>query len=263
MTGDIATRARPARRPFLLSGLVRCGVCGGGYTAQGANRLACANYREKGPTACTNRRHVNRRDVERRVLDGLHDRLLSPEAVAAYVRAYHQEYDRALAELRETRRPIERRLAEVERAIGRAVDAIVSGDGTIAALGDRLKALEAEKDQLLQQLAAANADPATQTAVTRLHPAAGETYVRRIRAARAAMEEGREGLEPDRDRALIENLRDLIQAIEIHPESNETRSPYRVTLRGDLARLLRHDDGSHVGGPLVAGGGIEPPTCGL
>ena len=111
-------------------------------------------------------------------------------------------------------------------------DALAGEDARLVRVGQPLVLTEQETD-----LAAADADPATQTAVTRLHPAAGEAYVRRIRAARTAMEEGREGLEPDRDRALIENLRDLIQAIEIHPESNETRSPYRVTLRGDLARL--------------------------
>lgn len=252
--GDPATRKKPARRPYLLSGLVFCGQCGASYTAQGANRLACAAYRDKGPVVCTNRRHVNRTEVEGRVLTGLRERLLSPEAVAAYVRLYHANWERLASENRDRRRPTERRLAEVERAIARAVDAIVNGVGQVAALGVRLRDLEAEKESLAGTLAALDrgSQPPTQ-----LHPRAGEVYVRRVEHLQSLISDGAP-TDGEADAGLIASVRDLIHRIDIHPESNEARAPFRITLHGDLARLLRPDSPRHVGGRMVAGGSVEP-----
>ena len=256
--GDLATRKKPARRPFLLSGLVFCGRCGGGYTAQGGNRLACANYREKGGSVCGNRRHVNRRELETRVLSGLRDRLLDPEAVETYVRAYHAAWEAAQNEARGRKQPVERRLAEIERAIKRGVDAIMSGAGDVSAISDRLRELEGEKAELVRSLEQIDS---SSPAVLRLHPRVGEVWVKRVELVQARLALG-DGLTIDEDREMIEHLRDLIHRIDVTPESNETRAPYRVTLHGDLARLLRQT-APQVGGPMVAGGGLEPPTCGL
>ena len=259
-SGDLSTRQRPARRPYLLSGLVHCGRCGAGYAAQGQNRLACAAYREKGPAVCDNRRHVNRVEVETRVLTGLKERLLAPEAVAAFVRAYHAEWDRLAAVARDRRRPAERRLGEVERAITRAVDAILDGAGDVSALTTRLRQLETEKAELTETLAAIDREAPN---TTQLHPRIGDVYVDRVERLQTMIADGRPA-DTDKDRALIESVRDLIARIDITPESQEPRAPYAVTLHGDLARLLRPLDAApHVGGRVVAGGGLEPPTCGL
>lgn len=256
--GAAAGSARPARRPYLLSGLIRCGQCGAGYTAQGGNRLACAAYREKGPAVCTNRRHVNRLEVERRVLSGLKERLLSPEAVAAYVRAYHAAWAERAAEQRSARAPLEKRLAVVERAIKRGVDAIFDGSADARAVGDRLKALEAEQVQIRAALDQVEADgpPPVQ-----LHPRAADAY----RAKVTELESHLSGAEPGRepDPALIRALRELIDGIEVHPEGDEIRAPYRLVMHGEMNRLIRPAEAPHVGGPMVAGGGIEPPTYGL
>lgn len=258
--GDLATRRKPARRPYLLSGLTFCGACGGAYAAQGKNRLACTAYREKGPAICSNRRHVNRRDVEARVLTGLRERLLSPEAVAAYVRAYHQAWADAAETKRQSRRPAEKRLGELRRQIERAVDAIVSGVGKADALTQRLQVMEAEATALEAQLASIDQQAPLPV---QLHPKAGEAYVAWVKALEVILADadGRAGNETDM--ALLQEVRDLIDRIEIIPESNETRAPYKVTLHGALARLLSPSASPHVGGRVVVGGGIEPPTCGL
>ena len=71
---------RVHRRKFLLSGLLECGCCGGGYTIIGKDRYGCATLRAKG--TCANQRTIMRQHIETRVLSGLKERLLAPELVA-------------------------------------------------------------------------------------------------------------------------------------------------------------------------------------
>ena len=52
--GNALNRAH--RRKFLLTGLLECGVCGGGYTIMGKDRYGCAGHRNKG--TCGNDRTI-------------------------------------------------------------------------------------------------------------------------------------------------------------------------------------------------------------
>ena len=86
-TGNALNRAH--RGVFLLSGLLRCGCCGGGYTIIGRDRYGCATRRGRG--TCGNGTTITRQAVERRVIDGLRERMLTPALAAEFVRAYRAE----------------------------------------------------------------------------------------------------------------------------------------------------------------------------
>lgn len=92
--GNALNRAH--RRKFLLSGVLACGICGGGYTIMGKDRYGCAAHRSKG--TCTNDRTVGRAEIERRVLGGLKHRLLAPELFETFAAAYLAESQRLLRE---------------------------------------------------------------------------------------------------------------------------------------------------------------------
>ncbi|WP_460452625.1 recombinase zinc ribbon domain-containing protein, partial [Alsobacter sp. SYSU BS001988] len=80
------------RARFLLSGLLRCGCSGGGYTVIGKDRYGCATRRQKG--ACDNGRTITRQEIGSRVLAGLKERLLAPDLVAAFMTALQGELTR-------------------------------------------------------------------------------------------------------------------------------------------------------------------------
>src|SRR5262249_49607495 len=80
------------RAPHLLSGLLRCGLCGGAYTSVGSDRYACANHVNRG--TCGNRRTISRPSIEHRVLGGLKAQLLAPELFAEFVREFQAECNR-------------------------------------------------------------------------------------------------------------------------------------------------------------------------
>ena len=77
------------RRPrFLLSGLIKCGVCGSGYVKISQTHFGCASARNKG--TCSNRKAIRRDLLEETVLQGLQDRLMNAEHLDLFCKEYYQ-----------------------------------------------------------------------------------------------------------------------------------------------------------------------------
>jgi hypothetical protein len=153
--GDTASRAgstrgallAAARRPrWLLSGLVRCGTCGGSMTVVGADgRLGCANHRERG--MCNNRRSVLRDHILTRVLAGLKDRLLAPELVEAFVSEYISQVNLANRNATLRQNQLQAELERLERQIRTMVRTIADTGGS-RTLVQELRNLEQRQDEL-------------------------------------------------------------------------------------------------------------------
>lgn len=256
--------------PWLLSGLVKCGRCGGSYTVYTSGKLVCATYREKGAAACSNRRTPMRNEIERRVIEGLKTRLLTPAVVEEAMREHRIAAEERRRIATGQRLPLERRLAETKRTIERIVDAVEQGRATNSML-DRMMTREAEKTELEAQLAALDAD---QTPAVTLHPNAGAMFselVGQLQDRLAKLGKNADGQLTDREREFIDAVRALVVRIDVEPESDAPRAPLRINLVGNLAAFVSDEvnPSAQSGlpskglGKLVAGGGIEPPTCGL
>jgi site-specific DNA recombinase len=142
---------RAHRRRFLLSGLLVCGGCGGGYTIMGKDRYGCAAHRSKG--TCGNDRTISRQAIEGRVLDGLKHRLLAPDLFETFARAYQEECEALARAADAARAGLATRLSQVERKIAAMIRAIEDGLYQ-PAMKERMIALEAEKAQLTAELTA-------------------------------------------------------------------------------------------------------------
>ncbi len=77
----------------VLSGLLRCGVCGGNMIVTGRDHYACSNHRNKGDSVCPNSHGVRRSTLETRVIAALRKQVLDERAAEAIV-------ERALAQIR-------------------------------------------------------------------------------------------------------------------------------------------------------------------
>src|SRR5690625_3850319 len=85
------------RRPrYLLSGLVRCGACGGGFSIINATSLGCSTARNKG--VCDNRLTIRRYALEFLVLYALRTQLMAPDAVKVFAETYVAEINRLRSE---------------------------------------------------------------------------------------------------------------------------------------------------------------------
>lgn len=119
--GNALNRAH-RRQTFLLSGLLVCGCCGGSYTIMGKDRYGCATRRIKG--ICGNAKTVTRQTVERRVLGGLRERMLTPELVEEFVRTFEAE----LAAHRRTAGEARERLTSQLQDVRRRLEGITARD---------------------------------------------------------------------------------------------------------------------------------------
>jgi site-specific DNA recombinase len=120
-------RLSDRRRPrHMLSGVVRCGACGGNMIAASDRRLTCSAHINKG--TCDNRRTIKVEEVETRVLEALQLYLLERHVVEAVVEAYRLERERLAAERAKAVREVERELASIERQIARIIDYIATTD---------------------------------------------------------------------------------------------------------------------------------------
>lgn len=199
-------REAPARkRKRILSGLLRCGRCGGGMSAHDtwgdAVRVRCTTERESG--ACDNRRRYRLDKIEAVVIDGVARRLSDPAALQAYIDGFQQE---RRAET-QARARLERAAAEargkIERMSRMLVDARVPEDFFDA----EMPKVRAELAALEARLAAA---PASH--VVTLHPAAVASF----RRAMSDLAPILRSLDPDRDRELVNAFRALIDRVVIH-----------------------------------------------
>ena len=208
------------RRPrFLLSGLIKCGACGGGYTMVSRALFGCANARNKG--TCDNRLNIRRDALEATILDGLKRHLMDPELFKLFC----EEFTKALNCLRgdraaeHTRKGAE--LRTINSRLRRIVDAIAEGVPALT-LKDELLSLETRKVLLEQDLMGWREEP------VRLHPNMAEVYRKKVEEL-ALLIQG----EDDKQEA-FEAIRSLIDRIVLSPEHGDLK----VDLHGDLAGIL-------------------------
>jgi DNA invertase Pin-like site-specific DNA recombinase len=220
----VANRLSAKHRPqFLLSGLLLCGCCGGGYTIIGKDRYGCATRRGKG--TCSNGQTIMRQHIEARVLEGLRENMLTADAVSAFI----SEFAAALADLERQagseRRRLSKELDQVERRLGGVLRAIEDGawNDTLRA---RLTELEASKTSLARRLRGLKAPPPGQ-----LHPNAAAIYRDRV----AALQNTLAGAGVVTEAATV--LRELIEQVVLTPDVSAP-DRLRAELHGDLATIL-------------------------
>jgi site-specific DNA recombinase len=243
-------RSERARRPaYLLSGLLRCGSCGGGFSKVSTEHYGCSNARNRG--TCTNLLTIRRDVIEATVLSGLKTHLMHPDLTKEFIAEYHRELNRRNA-VRDSERELHAtELARIDRQIRAIIEAIKDGMRS-AAMKDELAGLEQRKEGLIELMRQ------TPAPVPRLHPNLSKVY--RQKVARLQEELNRQELRAE----AAEILRSLTSEVRLVPENEKLE----VELAGDLAGILALTSGNKkpatdCGGlqvTLVAGGGFEPPT---
>ena len=227
--GD-AKGAGPGRpNKHLLSGILRCGECGGPMVIVDRYRYGCATHKERGDSVCPSLIKVRRDVADTALLAGLQAELLSEAAFQRFQRVVTVELKRAAPDIDAARR----KLVDAERVHANILAALRAGIITASTKAELLSAEAAVATSKADLEALKNFQPA------QFLPRARETWrriveqladVRDVPAARGALQEllG--------DSLTVKNENGAIY-VEIAPSSSEIN--------------------------LVAGAGFEPATFGL
>lgn len=146
--GRPAGTGTSTRKP-LVSGLMRCGVCGGSMTVVGATtkagvsyaRFGCTAHFSRGAAICANAWTVSEKKITGALLGALKDTLSHPEVIARFV---DQAQRRIAALAKQTPGPaddVERRVREGERRLANLTETLAKL-GWSDAIGAKLKAEE-------------------------------------------------------------------------------------------------------------------------
>jgi site-specific DNA recombinase len=236
---------RRGRRPkHLLTGLVVCATCGGQFGLHGADRFRCRTYTQG--RACSNRKTVRLGDLTRRVLAGLRESLLSPEALREFVAEYRAAVAKRRSGAAQRALARERELADLARRQKQIMELVETGAiGDARATIERLREIERRQDELRR--------PEPELDRVELMPRLPEICRRAVDALLAA----------DVPPSAAAEIRGLIDRIVIHPD--DARGAYRAELVGTLANLLTPENrrATVEGEMMVAAGRFELPTKGL
>ncbi len=243
-------RGRPAgtctHRPPLVSGLMRCGTCGGSMTILTRKQKAgvsyaqfgCVAHYSRGSSVCPNNLTVSERKVTAALLAALRDTLSHPDVIARFV---DQAQRRIAAVGKKSAGPeseSERRVRESERRIANLTD-------TLAKLGwsDAIAAKLKDEEATLARLRSERAKVAKTEADRPLpHPTRIAADFRNLTGILQA--------DPVRGRELLSRF---VAPLVMTPEGKSPDRSYRATGAFDLSFFLGPPQGSGFGKSSCAG----------
>jgi site-specific DNA recombinase len=240
------------RQTYLLTGLLRCGCCGGGFAAVGRDYLACSTARKLG--TCEQRQSVRRSVLEEAVLELLRDRLMQPEAVAQFIKAFGEETNarNGLATADRSRMQADRTM--VSRKLDGFYDAIADGLRT-PGLKSKLEELEAKLVQIDEKLSAPAPSP------VRLHPNLSDLYRRKVTELAVTL------ADPEIRTQALETIRGLIETVTVHMSPGGIKLELEGALsamiglaQSDKTKSSQSSEQLFRSVEVVAGTGFEPVT---
>ena len=154
MRDRVPKAQRPARvgSKFLLSGLLKCGVCGRPYSGQGAKSgqfayYICGTLLREGAGTCS-ARYLNVPRLEAFVVEKIRERILNEETIVELVTMVAEEIDAMAGELAGRLEVIEAELGDVRRRLERLYEALETSELTLEVLSPRIFSLRHREEQL-------------------------------------------------------------------------------------------------------------------
>ena len=226
----MSDRAPKVQRPgrvgskFLLSGLLKCGVCGRPYSAQGAKSgqfayYICGTLFREGAGTCS-ARYLNAPRLETFVVEKIRERILNEETIVALVTLVAEEIDAMAGELSGRLEVVEAELSDVRKRLEKLYEAIETSELTLEVLSPRIMSLRHREEQL----EAAREDAETQLEQRRVELPNTEEIARYVADFRDFL---KDGTIPER-KALIRNFVEGIEVV-----GDEATLTYTVPMPSD------------------------------
>ena len=237
--------------------MLRCGCCNGGMSmkdqSSGRIRMQCSTMKES--RSCVNSSAYYLDEIVETTLAGLKDQLSQTKALAEMIKGYNSERSRLAGETIEQTRIVDKQIAELKQRETRLWADYEKGvlDGVLA--NERILGIRNEIGDLEEKKRALPSLPETVV----LHPSSVKKFAVFVddMASMYAVQI------TDENREAAMAIRKLVDAIIITPQEFGTH----IEIKGLIGLLVeaanRASHAPKLGGIVVAGEGLEPPTRGL
>ncbi|MEO0636981.1 MAG: recombinase family protein [Pseudomonadota bacterium] len=209
------------RPVYLLSHMVKCGCCGGGYAMHNKTHLACSTAKNKG--TCDNRKTIIRVDLEEQVIGAIREHLMNSDLTAEFCRAYNDQLNLLNRQHNQSRERYNRELNGLEKERQSIIQSI-SGGVPPELIKDQAVRVHNRMTELKELLANSREEKVI------FHPKMADRYQQEI-------ERLIETLNEKEARPEARNiLRSMIEKVVLTPSEDGERLV--VDLVGDLAGIL-------------------------
>ena len=147
---------------YLLTGLVKCGVCGGSLYVKSSSRkgqralfYGCTSFHLRGRTVCTNSMLIPMEAANKAVMQVFEQEVLHPDVTKTVVRKALDKFRAVEREWAEEREVLLKQMTTVDGEVKRLVAAIAAG-ADIPALIEAVKAANERREALSRDLAMLN-----------------------------------------------------------------------------------------------------------
>lgn len=220
---------RRNRPHYLLSGLLRCGVCGGGYAKINSSHYGCAASKNKGEAICANRKTIKREVLEEKILSALQTHLMRDDLLHIFCAEYTRHLnhlraaqDCALRDAKAEKEKLSKERAHILQAIREGIGALLVKDD-LERIAARLEVLDCAIER------------GSQPPKPLLHPSMARRYREEVSALRKQL-----SCAPGQSEA-AEPVRALIDKIVLTPRPHSDQpgsDSLQIDLYGDLAGIL-------------------------
>ena len=228
-TGKVHRQTVVSRGDHLLSGLLRCGACGGGMIickmSRGKRYVVCSSAYQRG--TCSHKRTYQMNVIQEYALAGLRRDLADPDGFADLVRTHAAEWEEQRKRDRSELMAAAKELNKVKVQIDRATQTILD-IGNSLAMSVRLQELETKRAGLEERTNLLAADN-----VVSMHPTFLEQYLDKVKHLNKALSD-----DPNAPKNHLA-FRNLVERIVVQPAA-EGRD-YEVATYGRLSAMMGSD----------------------
>ena len=151
-------RAPAVRRParvgsrFLLSGLLKCGLCGKPFIGHGAKSgqfayYVCGKLYREGSGSCE-AQYLNSSNLETFIVEKIRERILTEETIIELVTLVAEEIDEMAGQMAGRLKAMDAELVDIEKRLERLYEAIETSELTLEVLSPRILKLRHREEQL-------------------------------------------------------------------------------------------------------------------
>lgn len=212
------------RPQYLLSGLTKCGVCGGGFAKINSTHYGCSAAKNKGDSVCGNRRTIKRELLEEYVLSALQTRLMREELVSVFCAEYTKHINHLQSLQNAKRAALHSELAGARKERENLIQALKDGIPASMVKDD----LKHASDKIAQLERTLSKQPEVKPF---LHPAMASRFHQAVKDLKESI--NAQGSRSEASQA----LRELIEKIVLTPKDDG--NGLRIDLHGHLAGILK------------------------